>query len=192
MEFRLKRKQKMIKQTRQWVESIVVGNGFCPFARPVLERGSIHYDVVLNAEIEECLGALLQACLLLDERHDVDTSLIIFGEAFEAFDDYLHFVHVSELLLNEQGYEGVYQLASFHPDYRFAGAAADDPANFTNRSVYPMLHLLRESSVEAALVNYETPERIPERNIQYARAKGLAQMQSTLQACKSIIGGVDD
>jgi len=188
----LEREQQIIEQTRLWIETVVVNSGFCPFAKPVLERESIHYTVVSGVDKEQCLAALIQECVLLDKCDEVETSLVIFADAFGAFDDYLDFVSLSEQLLKGQGYEGEYQLATFHPDYCFAQTAVDDPANFTNRSLYPMLHLLRESGVAQALAHYDAPERIPQRNIQYARDKGFAEMQSKLQACKKIAGGFDD
>jgi hypothetical protein len=80
---------------------------------------------------------------------------------------------LAEQAVGEAGLTGVIQLASFHPDYRFAGARADDPANFTNRSPYPMFHLIREDRLEAALASYRHPERIPERNVRRLRALGL-------------------
>ena len=85
--------------------------------------------------------------------------------------------------LGKSGYEGVYQLASFHPSYLFADAGDDDPGNYTNRSPYPMLHILREASVEAALATYPNPENIPNRNIQLTQTLGLAVMQDLLAQC---------
>ena len=84
--------------------------------------------------------------------------------------------------MQKSGYEGVYQLASFHPLYRFAGSKADDAANYTNRSVYPMLHLLREASIEKALQHYADPEQIPENNIRFARGKGVLYMKALWDA----------
>ena len=86
-------------------------------------------------------------------------------------------------MLIEQGYEGVYQLASFHPDYCFDGAKRNDAANYTNRSPYPMLHLLRETSLEQAIRSYPHPENIPQRNIELTQELGLAKMQVLLAAC---------
>jgi hypothetical protein len=80
-------------------------------------------------------------------------------------------------------HEGVYQVASFHPDYRFADAPDDDPANFTNRSVYPMLHLLREESLEKAIDGHSDPEGLPDKNVAFARDKGLAFMRKLRDAC---------
>jgi hypothetical protein len=113
--------------------------------------------------------------------------LLIFSTSLSHFDDYLDFLHVAEQLLSAQGYEGVYQLASFHPDYCFDGANIDDPANYTNRSPYPMLHLLRESSLEKAIDRHPHPEQIPAHNIALTRQLGLAKMQALLAACYPVV-----
>ena len=92
-------------------------------------------------------------------------------------------MELSEKLLKKEGYEGIYQLATFHPLYLFAGSAANDPANYTNRSPYAMLHLLREESLTAAIDRYPDTTRIPEKNIAYAQQKGLAAMKALREAC---------
>ncbi|MGL6269678.1 MAG: DUF1415 family protein, partial [Chitinophagaceae bacterium] len=102
---------------------------------------------------------------------------------FANFDAYLTMVEMAEALLEDQDYEGVYQVASFHPQYRFADAPDNDPANYTNRSVYPMLHLLREDSLEKAIETYPDTEGIPERNITFAREKGLSYMKLLRDSC---------
>jgi hypothetical protein len=107
----------------------------------------------------------------------IETSFLIFPRAFSKFDDYLYLLSLAESFLKKKGYEGVYQVASFHPLYLFAGSDENDPANYTNRSIYPMLHLLREESIDKALENYNDPENIPERNINFAREKGLVYMK---------------
>ena len=94
------------------------------------------------------------------------------------------FLAVAEALLVEQGYEGTYQLASFHPDYCFDGAEQDDPANFTNRSPWPMLHLLREAGLEHALAHYPDPEAIPERNIERMGQLGSERLSAELAALR--------
>jgi hypothetical protein len=124
-------------------------------------------------------------CQRLDEDESIETSLLIFPDAFTDFDAYLNMVEMAEALLDDQDYEGVYQVASFHPEYRFADAPEDDPANFTNRSVYPMLHLLREDSLEKAIDAHPDAEAIPERNILFAREKGLAYMKLLRDSCLS-------
>jgi uncharacterized protein len=130
------------------------------------------------------LAELIDECRRLDDHPEIETSFLIFPEGMNDFYDYLHLVHLSEKLIRKQKYEGIYQVASFHPDYVFADAKADDAANYTNRSMYPMLHLLREESLEAALDKYPDPENIPVRNMEYARSKGIDFMKVLRDSCK--------
>jgi hypothetical protein len=113
----------------------------------------------------------------LDNDATIETCLLIFPNAFQKFDDYLDLLALAEKRLKRNGYEGIYQVASFHPLYVFENSDEHDPANYTNRSIYPMLHLLREASIDSALENYKSPESIPVRNINFAREKGLAYMK---------------
>ena len=106
-----------------------------------------------------------------------------FPNSFANFDDYLDLVDKAEKALRKKKLEGIYQVASFHPLYRFAGSTDDDAANYTNRSVFPMLHLLREESIEAALTRYANPGQIPERNIDFARDKGVVYMKMLRDSC---------
>ena len=119
----------------------------------------------------------------MDEDVHTETSFIIFPNTFQQFNDYLDIVAVAEKLLEQNGYEGIYQVASFHPLYLFAGSTENDAANYTNRSVYPMLHLLREASIDKALQNYKHPGNIPDTNINFAREKGLLYMKMLRDAC---------
>ncbi|MFM9947843.1 MAG: DUF1415 domain-containing protein [Saprospiraceae bacterium] len=183
LEKHLPNDQIIIDQTRAWVKNVVVGCNFCPFASREVQRDSIHYEVVRSEAMQICLEAVLRECKRLDEEAAIETTLLIFPGAFAQFEDFLELLELGEDLLLEHDYEGVYQIASFHQDYRFADAPADDPANYTNRSLYPMLHLLREASLDRVLENYPDPEGIPERNIDFARQKGLAYMQLLREAC---------
>jgi hypothetical protein len=112
-----------------------------------------------------------------------ETSLLIFPTALTDFNGYLDLLDIATALLTDQGYEGVYQLASFHPNYCFEGVGSDDPSHYTNRSPYPMIHILREASLEAALTKYPNPENIPVRNVRRAQSLGLTVMRSLLAAC---------
>jgi uncharacterized protein len=132
---------------------------------------------------EACLEAFLQECIRLDDNDSIETSFLLFPNAMADFNDYLELAELAEALLDKHGYEGVYQVASFHPDYCFAGESADDAANYTNRSIYPMLHLLREETMEQAIARYPNPESIPDKNIDFARKKGLAYMQLLRDKC---------
>lgn len=162
---------------------MIVGCNFCPFAANVVKHQSIHYQVEMSSEINKCLESLLLETSRLDNEIKIETSFLIFPQSFEKFDDYLELVSLAEDLLIQNGYEGIYQLASFHPLYLFADSPETDAANFTNRSVYPMLHLLREESIDKALEHYKSPENIPDRNIHFAREKGLIYMQKLRDGC---------
>jgi len=175
--------QLCLAATREWLRSVVIGLDFCPFARREWERGGIAFRVIHATALDACLEQTVDECDRLDSDPGIETSLLIFSQAFAVFDDYLDFLALAEALLHERGYQGVYQLASFHPDYCFEGAGQDDPANYTNRSPYPMLHLLREDSMEQAVAAYPQPERIPRRNQELARKLGLQKMQALLAAC---------
>jgi hypothetical protein len=173
----------VIEQTRKWITEVVIACNFCPFAAREVKRGSIHYQVDMNTDPKASLQHFLQECKRLDEQETIETTLLIFPHSFSLFPRYLDLVHQAERLLRKQGYEGIYQVATFHPDYRFADSAADDAANYTNRSPYPMLHLLREASIEQALARYADPGNIPERNISFAREKGTAYMKLLRDNC---------
>ena len=110
------------------------------------------------------------------------TTLLAFPRALEEFEDYLQFLYLAQDLLADSGLEGLVQLASFHPHYQFSGTEAEAAENYTNRSPYPLLHILREQIVEKALASYPNPEQIPERNIALMNKMGTATLQQQLQA----------
>jgi hypothetical protein len=176
--------QAIIEPCRQWVTKVIVGMNFCPFAKPVVESGAVSYSVVNERSLELCLQALSDELNRLYGDDSIETSLLIYPVGFEAFDDYLELAGIADELLIDEGFEGVFQLATFHPDYCFEGQVYDDPANYTNRSPYPILHILREASVEKALESVANPDKIPNRNIEFARAKGLDEMKTLLADCK--------
>ncbi|MEO1412815.1 MAG: DUF1415 domain-containing protein [Bacteroidota bacterium] len=168
---------KCIQQTIQWVKAVVIKHNFCPFAAAELLRRRVRYGVGEGQNAEAHLALLAREWKHLDQQADTATTLLVFPEAYPDFADYLDFVGWAEALLRSLDYEGIYQLASFHPDYRFAGAEPEDPANYTNRSPYPMLHILREAQLERVLAAYHDPEGIPLRNIDLARSLGLELMR---------------
>ena len=176
----------MVQQTQCWLDKFIIALNICPFARKEREKGSIRFYVDENTNIGEVLENLVLECERLDQNDEIETTLFILGAIAEDFEDYLDFLDIASQLLISQGYEGVYQLASFHPQYRFAESEDDEAANYTNRSPYPMLHLIREESLEKALLTYPNPELIPEHNIQLCRKMGMKQTQAILTACLDI------
>lgn len=161
----------VLHQTRRWLERAVIGLNLCPFAKAVHRKGQIRYAVTaaetpdeLLAELERELGLLAHCDPVL-----VDTTLLIHPNAMSNFIDFHFFLGEGNALLRKLDLEGVLQIASFHPRYEFAGSAADDRANYTNRSPYPMLHLLREASIDRAVAAYPDFNEITDRNIETLR-----------------------
>ncbi len=185
------RQQLYISKIKFWVEKVVIACNFCPFAGKAFIEDKIHFEVVNTKTIKDQLESVLLELQRLDSREDLETTLILFPNQFLTFESYLDFVSLAEGLLAAHDYEGVYQVASFHPNYIFAGSDDDDAANFTNRSPYPMIHLLREESVSKAVDLYPDVDGIPERNIAFARKKGIEGMRDLFaQSCNSGPEGV--
>ncbi len=174
----------IIQQTQKWIQQVVVKNNFCPFAAAEVAKNAIHYEVYPAISQQESLQQLVAEWLRLDQAANIATTLLIFPDSFKDFMDFLDLVNAAQALLVEMDYEGIYQLASFHPEYCFAGSNEEDPANYTNRSPYPMLHILREASVEKALKSFPHPERIPEKNIALSQKLGIEKMKAALAACR--------
>ncbi|GIU54022.1 DUF1415 domain-containing protein [Shewanella sp. KT0246] len=171
-------------ETANWVNKVIMKYNICPFARREVERNSIRYYSSENTKVKQVMKDFLNECQYLDEHPDVETTLFIMPRGFEGFYCYLDIVDLANDKLFENEYEGVYQLASFHPDYCFEGEPQDSAANFTNRSPYPTIHIIRESSMEAALAEYDEPESIPERNIAFAERKGADFFTALLKQCQ--------
>lgn len=170
-------------ETMRWLERVVVGLNLCPFAKRELQADRIRLVVHRGEEagIEQRLQALATEFHILDHDPEVGTTLLIFEDSLGAFEDYLDFLALAEEFLAAEELEGIYQLASFHPDYQFEGSDADDAAHYTNRSPFPMLHILREADVSKALAGYAEPEKIPERNKQVCRELGIEALSALLQ-----------
>ena len=155
-------------QVQQWLEQVVIGLNLCPFAAKPNRNNQIRIQVC-DSDTELGLLEMLQAELvLLDEKpvSELETTLLVIPNMLHEFDDYNQFLNLVDALLDEFEWAGEYQVASFHPQYCFAGVAPESAENLTNRSPYPLLHIIREASIEAALEHYENPEAIPLRNIE--------------------------
>lgn len=170
---------------KTWVEQVVIGHNFCPFAKQEFDRGRVHFVLSENEGHEESLQALIRECERLDDSDEIETTLIVYATLLTDFEDFLDFVELANQLISIQGYEGVYQLANFHPDYCFEGEDENDASNYTNRSPFPMLHLIRENSLDKAVANYPSPERIPENNMKLAREKGQDYFKKLLNTMKN-------
>ncbi|TCV96040.1 hypothetical protein EC912_102389 [Luteibacter rhizovicinus] len=157
----------VIAATRQWLERAVIGLNLCPFAKAVHQKGQVRY-VVSQATTPEALLEDLQAELeyLRDaEPNETDTTLLIHPHVLTDFLDYNEFLEVADAAVTDLDLEGEIQVASFHPDYQFADTLPDDITNFSNRSPYPTLHLLREDSIDRAVAAFPDAASIFEKNM---------------------------
>lgn len=173
-----------IAQTRYWLENVVLKHNLCPFAHKPFKGGQIRYVVTDSARPELLLEDLQQELehLRTTPVDEVETTLLIHPNTLVDFLDYNDFLDIVDALLAEEGYEGEFQVASFHPDYQFADTQPDDAENYTNRSPWPMLHLIREDSLEKAVASYPDVDAIPERNIQTMNALGKQHHRQVLEA----------
>ena len=172
------------QQVRQrvftWLERVVIGLGLCPFAQAPLRHSQLRVIVSDATDSEQLLQALESELQLLagsvsDTDGYVETTLLVTPRAFADFLEFNDFLATANQWLGLNGWEGEFQLASFHPQYQFAGTHPDDLENFTNVAPYPIIHLLREDSITQAVVNYPGIEEIPTRNIK--RMRGLSAIE---------------
>ncbi|NMM37859.1 MAG: DUF1415 domain-containing protein [Glaciimonas sp.] len=160
--------QKIIADTQAWVEKAVIGLNLCPFAKAVHVKNQIRYVVSAATTPEALLEDLMTELQMLDDSaaEQIETTLLIHPGTLTDFLDYNDFLDVADAAVEDMELGGVLQVASFHPQYQFEGTRLDDIDNYTNRSPYPTLHLLREESIEKAVAAYPQAEDIFEKNIE--------------------------
>lgn len=163
-----------LEETRRWLERAVIGLNLCPFAKAVYVKGQIrwvHCEAAEPAALLAELSGELQHLAAADPEQ-IDTTLIVHPQVLQDFAEYNDFLGIADAALAELGLEGTLQIASFHPQYCFAGTRANDVGNFTNRSPHPTLHLLREASIDRAVAAYPQAEAIYQRNIAVLKRLG--------------------
>jgi hypothetical protein len=161
--------------TRLWFESVVLGLNLCPFAHKPARDNTIRFTVYDTNDESVLLEKTLEEIQRLADTaiNECETTVIIAPNILGDFYDYQFFLSEVERKLKHDGWKGTFQLASFHPNYCFAGTTLEEPSNLTNRSPYPLIHILREASLTAALENVDKPDDIPQRNME--RMKGLSE-----------------
>lgn len=166
----------IIEATRRWLEKAVIGLNLCPFAKSVYVKNQVRFVVSHAPHIDALLEELERELKLLDDTdpEEIDTTLLIHPAILTDFLDYNDFLDIADDVVEELGYAGTLQVASFHPDYQFEGTEKDDIENFTNRSPYPTLHLLRESSIDRAVEAFPEADAIYEKNIETMKQLGHA------------------
>ncbi|HEY0720645.1 MAG TPA: DUF1415 domain-containing protein [Gammaproteobacteria bacterium] len=178
----------VIARTRCWISKAVVALNLCPFARKPYEGEQVRY-VVSHAQTPDELFTELQhelEHLRATDPEVVETTVLIHPFVLQDFYDYNDFLGVVDELIETGGYASEFQVASLHPDYQFAGTQPEDAENYTNRSPYPILHLLREELLARAISSYARPDKIPERNIRLMNELGAEKMRALLDECMQI------
>lgn len=173
----------IINTVRRWVERVVVAHNLCPFARRELDADTVRFVVTDAGDEEHLLLALADELERLNREPGIETTLLIHPQVLQDFLDYNQFLAACDALLQQLALDGVYQIASFHPGYQFAGTDPQDAENYSNRSPYPMLHILREDSVARAVAAHPDAEGIPDRNIALLNKVGSEQLGKLLCSC---------
>ena len=170
-----------LQVTMNWVQTFVVNLNLCPFAGNSILNKKLSQRLILSASLEQILTELFLEVDLMEKNLDLESSLVTVPNAPSNFKDYLDILEKANELLTISGFEGVYQLASFHPGYQFAGTTLDAAENFTNRSPYPVFHIIRESSLSKAIDSFPGIEDIPNNNIEKMNSMGIQKLKELLQ-----------
>jgi hypothetical protein len=176
----MKQREHVVADTVAWLERAVIGLNLCPFAKSVHVKGQVFYAVSAATRQQDLLKELKTELkgLAESDARERDTTLFIAPECLQDFLDFNDFLDLADQALVDLELDGVLQIASLHPQYQFAGTKLDDITNFTNRSPYPTLHLLREDSIDRAVAAFPNPEAIFETNMQTLQALGLDGWQA--------------
>ena len=162
-----------IQQTIQWIQSIVISLNLCPFAKYEMDNNKVRIEVSLATNFAEGIKSFIEEIDYLNSNPSTSTTLLLFPYFLSDFLDYLDFFDLANEAIVKLGQQSIYQVATFHPAYQFHGTPIDDVTNYTNRSPYPMLHLLREEMLDSAIAYYGNTNAIPANNILRLRELGL-------------------
>ncbi len=168
-----------IENTKSWIQTFVIGLNICPFAGHPFREDKIRYRLEESESVEKLVETLMEELNFLqkNENINIETSILIHPNTLTDFLDYNDFLSIADAVLEDMDLEGEIQIASFHPDYQFAGEKKNAPSNYVTRSPFPMLHLLRESSVTKATEIHPNTEQIPLDNIQKLNELGLEKIK---------------
>ncbi|WAJ70279.1 DUF1415 domain-containing protein [Catenovulum adriaticum] len=167
------------QQIKTWLEQVVIGLNLCPFAKRPYKQKQVKIAISTASDDDTLLQDLLQQFKLLENTpiETTETSVLVVTNHLQDFFDYNDFLNLADALIEQYNWQGVFQIASFHPHYQFAGTTEQDPENLTNKAPYPILHILRESSLDKAVESHPDVDGIPEQNI--AKMNQLTKEQIT-------------
>lgn len=175
----------IVESVKAWLQETVIGLNLCPFANREWQKKSIRFQVSPANSEQQLLQDLVIELALLKKEPSIETTLLIHPDVLQDFETYNQFLDFADQMIEAMNMSGQYQVASFHPHYLFADSEPNDAENYTNRSPYPMLHILRESSLERAIQAHGNTEQIPEDNIALMNKLGASEMARRLKQCCS-------
>ncbi len=177
--------QQVINETKTWIKQIIIAHNFCPFAKNPFNKNTIRYAVSCANSSESLVDDIIYELSHLQKTEitKVETAILIAPRCLADFFEYNQFLDVADAVLEELDLVGIIQIASFHPDYCFADLAVDDARNYTNRSIYPMFHFIREDSVEHARATYPNVDAIADKNMHLLLELGLEDIRKQRHAC---------
>ncbi|MDF0604929.1 DUF1415 domain-containing protein [Neisseriaceae bacterium TC5R-5] len=172
----------VVADTRLWLEKAVIGLNLCPFAKAVYIKNQVRFRVSEAITVEQLAIDYIEELELLisSDPEKVETTLLIHPKVLQRFLDFNDFLAIAEVIIEDRQLTGELQVASFHPRFQFEGTAVNDMENFTNRSPYPTLHLLREASIDRAVATFPDTEQIYQKNIETVTQLGLAGWKALL------------
>jgi len=179
----MKVQNNVVQSVKNWLQEIVIDLNLCPFAKREWQKKAIRFQVSPARAEQQLLQDLVIELALLKKEPSIETTLLIHPDVLQDFDTYNQFLSFAEQVIESMNMSGQFQIASFHPDYQFAATKPEDAQNYTNRSPYPMLHILRESSLNKAIDAHANTEQIPQENIALMNKLGAQEMVKRLQQC---------
>ena len=177
--------ESVIEETQRWIKNIVIGHNFCPFAAKPFAENRIRYFVSPAEDEVALVDDVVNELLFLRDANpaEIETAFLIAPHCFDNFSDYNQFIELLDVIIEKLSMEGEVQIATFHPDYCFADLSEDDVCNYTNRSIYPMFHLIREDSVDQARAMHPDVDRIPDDNMEKLQSLGLNRIKKQILGC---------
>ena len=175
-------KQPIIEKSSAWVERFVIGLQLCPFAKRPFDKGLLRFEVCFEKNMEAQLVAFWKEIEQLDKvpKEEISNTILVYPNGLHDFEKYLDLYDLAERLLLDQKLNEKFQLASFHPDYQFEGTDKDDVSNYTNRSPFPFIHILRVGEVEEAINSYPNIDEVPARNIRLLEEMGIEKIKDII------------
>lgn len=175
--------QSIIERTKRWIQEFIVDHHICPFAKSTIDNDLIYFFVAVNENEEECLkefsGILLECARKTNQ--ELSNAFFILKDQTSDFEDFINWFYMAEMVSEQLDLQEIFQLVPFHPGFIYEGESKDAPGNYTNRSPYPMIHILRVEEVEKAVSEHSDTRAISGRNKAYLEEIGEERLRRNVE-----------